>query len=264
MVVWRVVVKRTREERRERILECLLEGSVSLRGLVEGLGVSEMTVRRDLAALEGEGKLLRVYGGAIPNERLAYEFSFREKESRNRQKKEAIGRAAAGLVEPGMAVFVDTGTTALAAARALRGVRPGVIVTINLCVASEYVWQREVKVIVPGGEVSYLSPDLYGELTMEALSQMTVDVALLGCDGVDPEDGFYARDVRSASVGRLLMARSRRAYVLADSSKFGRRAICRIASLGAVTGVVSDGGLAVRQRRAVRKEGVKLVIGKVG
>lgn len=254
---------RSPEERRGRILEQLLGGSVSLRSLVRDLRVSEMTVRRDLAALERQGKLLRVYGGAIPNERVAYEFSFKDKESQNREAKEAVARAAARLVEPGSAVFLDTGTTALALARVLRSVRPGIIVTINLCVASEYVWQREVKVIVPGGEVSYLSPDLYGELTMEALANMTVDIAFLGCDSVDPADGFYARDARSACVGRLLMERSRSTYVLADSSKFGRRAICRIASLDSVTGIVTDSSLSARHRRAVRKGGIELVVGKM-
>ena len=251
------------EERRARIVEYLSSGRVSVRRLVRKLRASEMTIRRDLAALEREGKLLRVYGGAIPNERVAYEFSFKEKESRNRGAKEAIARAAARLVKRGDAVFLDTGTTSLAVARALRGARPGVIVTINLCVASEYVWQRGVKVIVPGGEVSGKSPDLYGEMTLEGISRLSMDVAFLGCDSVDPGDGFYATDVKSAAVGRLVIERSRRAYVLADSSKFGRRALCRIAPLESLTGVITDDTLPVGHRRAVRRSGVELIVGKL-
>ena len=257
-----VLLKLSPEERRSRILDHLLGGSVSIRTLVRELRISEMTARRDLVALERQGKLLRVYGGAIPNDRVAYEFSFKEKESRNRAKKEAIGRAAARLVCPGATVFLDTGTTSLSAARALRNSRPGVIITINLCVASEYVWRRAVRVIVPGGEVSHLSPDLYGELTLETLSGMTADVAFLGCDSVEPADGFYSADMKSAAVSRLMIERSRRAYLLADSSKFGRRSMRRIAPLSSLTGVVTDSALQARYRRAVRKARIDLIIGK--
>jgi len=246
-------------QRRLEILSFLGRGSVSVRALARRLGVSEVTIRRDLAALEREGKLLRVYGGAFPNERVAYEFSFREKESRNRAAKESIGRAAAGLVEPGFAVFLDTGTTALAVARALRAAPPAVIVTTNLCVASEYVGQREVKVLVPGGEVGAISPDVCGDWTIETLSGVNVDVAFLGCDAVDPTDGFYCADTRSAAVSRLMLSRSRRAYLIADSSKFGRRSMFRIAPLRRLTGVVTDNALPPRYRAALRRLGVAVI-----
>jgi len=246
-------------ERQKRILDRLRGGGVSVRELAEDLGVSEITVRRDLAALRRDGKVLRVYGGAFPLERVAYEFSFKEKEALNREAKESIGRAAARLVEPGAAIFLDTGTTALAVARALKGASPGAIVTTNLCVASEYVGQSEVKVLVPGGEVGALSPDVYGDWTIQILSGVRVDVAFLGCDGVDPEDGFYCADTRSAAVSRLMIGRSGSAYLLADSSKFGRRSMFRIAPLDRLTGVVTDRALPRRCRRLLRKAGLDVV-----
>lgn len=249
------------EERRRRIEESLCAGSVSVQGLAAKLGTSEITIRRDLAALKRDGKLLRVYGGALPKERVAYEFSFKEKESQHREAKESIARAAAGLVEPGAAVFLDTGTTAVAVARALRAVKPGIIVTINLCVASEYVGQREVRVLVPGGEVNPLSPDVYGEWTLETLSNVTVDVAFLGGDAVDVTDGFYCADTRSAAISRLMLTRSRRAYLMADSSKFGRRSMCRIAGLRPLKGIVSDSALPPADRKAVRRLGLDLRLG---
>jgi len=243
-------------------MDLLAGGSVSVRTLSRKMKISDITVRRDLAALEREGKLLRVYGGAVPNERVAYEFSFKEKESRHAAEKDAIGRAAAGLVAPGAAVYVDTGTTALAVAHALRAVKPGVIVTVNLCVASAYVGQREVEVLVPGGKVGDLSPDVTGEWTLERLSDVTVDVAFLGCDSVDPADGFYAAETRSAAVSRLMLSRSRRAYLTADSSKFGRRSICRIAGVDALSGVVTVTALPARHRRALAKSGCDVIMDK--
>ncbi len=248
------------QERQRKILGLLSAGSVSVQALAKKLRVSEISIRRDLAALQRQGKLLRVYGGAVANERVAYEFSFKEKESRNLEAKEAIGRAAARLVQPGAVVFLDTGTTSLAVARALRAVRPSIIVTINLCIASEYVGQREVRVLVPGGEVGALSPDLYGEWTLETLSNVNVDVAFLGCDSVNPVDGFYAADTRSASVSRLMLRRSLRAYLIADATKFGRKSVCRIASVSALKGVVADKTLPARHRRALRRKGVDVII----
>lgn len=253
-------MKPSPQERRQRILERVAGGGVSVHELVAELDVSEITVRRDLALLERSARLLRVHGGAVPNERVSYEFSFKEKESRNREAKEAIGRAAAQMVQTGSAVFLDTGTTALAAARALRPIRPGVIITINLCIASEYVGQREVEVLMPGGKVGALSPDLYGEWTMETLANVSVDVAFLGCDTVLVEEGYYTADPRSGAVSRLMLRRSKRAYLLADSSKFGRRSLCRVAPLEDLSGIVTDDRLSAEQRSALEAAEIDVII----
>ena len=256
-------MKLSRQERQQQIIGRLAEGSVSVQELVEQFDVSQITIRRDLALLERRAKLLRVHGGAIANERVAYEFSFKEKESQNREAKEAIGRAVAQLVQARSAVFVDTGTTALAAARALRPIGPSVIVTNNLCVASEYVGQRDVAVLIPGGKVGYLSPDLYGEWTLEALSNVSVDVALLGCDGVYPQEGYYSADPQSRAVSRLMTERSHRAYLLADSSKFGHRSLCRIASLDRLSGIVTDSGISPKWQEEVEAAETDLIVARV-
>ena len=250
------------QERRRRIEETLSRGSVSVSTLAEALGVSAITIRRDLAVLEANGKALRVRGGAMPRERVAYEFSFQEKESLRREAKEAIGRAAAKLVEPEATVFLDTGTTALAVGRALRDVRPAAIVTVNLCVASEYVGQRETRVLVPGGEVGALSPDVYGEWTLERLRSVTVDVAFLGCDSADPADGFYSADTRSQAVTRLMLERSALKYLVADASKFGKRSFCRIAGMDELDGVVTDADLSPSHGRALRRLGLRVVVAR--
>jgi len=248
-------------ERQRLIVARVSAGSVSVEKLARELKVSEISIRRDLVVLEAQGKLLRVYGGAVLNERVAFEFSFKDKESRNRPGKEAVARAAVELVDPGMAVYIDTGTTALAVARALRSKRPGVIVTINLGVASEYVGRRDVRVLVPGGELNPVSPDLYGEWTLDILSKVTVDLAFLGCDGVAPKEGFSSADTHSAAVSRLMLSRSRQAWLLADSSKFGRSSMCTIAPLTALTGIVTDSGLSAEVRRTLHKMNVGLKVG---
>ena len=248
-------------ERQRQIVARVADGSVDVETLARELGVSEISVRRDLVTLEKQGRLLRVYGGAISNERVAFEFSFKDKESRNQSGKAAVARAAIELVEPGMSVYIDTGTTALAVARILRAKRPNVIITINLGVASEYVGQRDVRVLVPGGELNPVSPDLYGEWTLDLLSKVTVDLAFFGCDGVLPKEGFFAVDTRSAGVSRLMLSRSRQSWLLADSSKFGHSAMCTIAPLTALTGIVTDSGLSAEFRRTLKEMKVGLKIG---
>ena len=255
-------MKRNPHERRRRILDALASGSVSVNELARRMNVSEVSIRRDLAALHHEGRLLRVYGGAIPSDRVAYEFSFKEKEAQHSAEKQAIGRAAAELVEQGDAVFVDSGTTPLAAALALIHRQPALIVTINLAVASACAGRKETNVLVPGGKVSPISPDIYGEWTLEFLSRLTVDVAFIGCDSVDPKDGFYAVNTGIAAVARLMTERSRKTCLLADSSKFGRPSVCRIGRLSELDAVITDRGLAAKFRRSVRDKRVKLILAK--
>ena len=247
-------------ERRRAITEHLCRGEVGVADLARQLKVSEMTIRRDLAVLEHEDKLLRVYGGAVSRERLVYEFSFKEKQLQNKKAKEAIGYKAAGLVRPEDVVFIDTGSTALAVGRALRPVRPRVIVTINLCVASEFIGQNNTRVLVPGGELSPHSPDLYGEWTLQTLSQVNVDVAFLGCDAVSLEEGFYTADTKVAAVSKLMLSRSQKNYLVTDSSKFGHKAMCLIAKLDQLDAVITDKSLPARYRNALRKAGIKVLI----
>lgn len=250
-------MKLSNEERRQRIIEQVSCGGVAVSDLVRSFGVSEMTIRRDLAALEEEGKILRVHGGALSTERLAYEFSFKVKVSQNIEAKRAIGELAAKLVRPMDAVFVDTGSTALAVARALRQHSPGIVITSNLAAALEFVGGN-IRVLVTGGELSPHSPDLYGEWALDVLAGVNVDVAFFGCDAFD-HAGFYASDTRSAAVSRLMLSKSQLSYLVTDSSKFGKRAMCRVARLQQLSAIVTDAGLAASSRAELEEARIQVM-----
>jgi DeoR/GlpR family transcriptional regulator of sugar metabolism len=245
-------------ERRQRIMEHVNHRSVSVSELVREFAVSEMTIRRDLAALEQQGRILRVHGGAIASGRMAYEFAFRIKEKQNVEAKKAIGEMAAKLASPRDVVFIDTGSTALSVARAMRQRSPRILITPNLAAALELVAGADNRILVCGGELSHQAPDLYGEWALQVLSAVYVDIAFFGCDAVDAA-GFYASDTRSAAVSRLVLSRSQLKYLVADSSKFGRHAMCQVADLKELSGIVTDSGLAERYRRELEKAKVKLV-----
>ena len=256
-MIVRVRMELSSLERRERIVDQVVHGAVSVADLVRQFRVSEMTVRRDLAALEQEGKLVRVHGGAISSRRLAYEYSFKVKEAHSVEAKRLIGETAAELIRPMDVVFVDTGSTALAVARALARQNPRVMITSNLAAAMEMVGTN-IRILVAGGELSPHSPDLYGEWTLQILSTVNVDIAFFGCDAVDPATGFYASDTRSAAVARLMMSRSQRKYLVADSTKFGRRAMCLVAGFAELNGVITDRGLAEQFRKPLDRTGAQV------
>ncbi len=245
-------------ERRRRILESVNHRSVLVSELVQEFAVSDMTIRRDLSMLERQGRILRVHGGAIASERLAYESAFKIKEAQNIEAKKAIGEKSATMVGPQDVVFIDTGTTALAVARAVRQRRPRILITSNLAAALEFVDAGNTRILVTGGELSHQSPDLYGEWALQVLSTIHVDVAFFGCDAVDAA-GFYASDTRSAAVSRLMLSRSQLRYLVADSSKFGRHAMCQVAGLKELTGIVTDTGLAEQYRLDMETEKVRLI-----
>ena len=250
-------------ERRQQILEQLTGGQVSIEKLSKDLGVSEVTIRRDLALLDEQGKLSRVRSGAIPSRRIAYEFSFQEKQARNSKAKEAMVAAAIRLVKPGDAVFIDSGTSAFAVARALRPAPPAIIVTVNLCVGPEYAGHSDVRIMFPGGEMSHHSPLLTGEWTHSMLRNISVDIAFLCCDSVIPSDGFYSAGPGSTTRTQIMLERSRQAYLLADSSKFGWRALCRLAGVEELTGIITDSHIADEYRTELQKMDLDLIIADI-
>jgi DeoR/GlpR family transcriptional regulator of sugar metabolism len=251
--------KLSREERQRRILETINQHSVLVSELVKEFGVSEMTIRRDLSGLEEHGKILRVHGGAIASGRLAYESAFEIKQAQNIEAKKAIGDMAAKLVGPKDVVFIDTGTTALAVARAMRQRSPRILITSNLAAALEFVGSGNIRILVTGGELSHQSPDLYGEWALQVVTGIHVDVAFFGCDAVDA-NGFYASDTRSAAVSRLMLSRSQLSYLVADSSKFGSHAMCQVANHKELTGIITDSGLAARYRMELETQKVRLIL----
>jgi DeoR/GlpR family transcriptional regulator of sugar metabolism len=244
--------------RRRKIISFLDQGRADIDELSKLLDVSPMTVRRDLTILEKQGKVLRTFGGAIVRERLAYEFSFNEKAMKNKPSKELIGRIGASLVQSREMVFIDSGTTALAVAMALRGLKPCTILTPNLCVASELVGQHDISVLVTGGELSAHSPELLGEWTLQVLSGVQVDIAFLGCDAVNPKEGFYTSDLKLAAITQMVLPRSRRRFLVADSTKFGITSFCRIAPLKDLTGIITDHQLGDKYRKTIMNMGVNV------
>ncbi|WP_105317415.1 DeoR/GlpR family DNA-binding transcription regulator [Thermus tenuipuniceus] len=221
--------------RRQNLLELLRQhGGLSTKDLARHLGVSEATVRRDLAALARQGLLQRDHGGAFLPEA---EPPYAVKLTQNPSQKEAIARRASGMVPDGATVILDSGTTTLALARLLAG-RALRVVALDVALAQALA-QGETEVLLPGGRVRNGFYSLVGSWTEELLGQVRADIFFLGADAFNPE-GITNHTFEEAAVKRKAMAVSQRTVLLADRSKWGKRAPAFVAPLNALHLVITD------------------------
>lgn len=224
------------EARREQLLRAITEqGFVRVTDAATELGVSGVTVRSDLAALEAAGAVIRVHGGAMPRVHGASESSFESSLEQESAAKRAIGRRAAGLVNSGQSILLDVGTTALAVAHALvdrRDLEELTVVTngLTIALALEAAMPR-FTVVVTGGTLRPLQHSLVNPFASTLLDSLHLDLAFIGCNGVDPERGVTNVNLPEAEVKRQMVAAADRAIVVADASKLGRTRLGRIGPL---------------------------------
>jgi DeoR family transcriptional regulator of aga operon len=247
-------------ERRRRIVElAVAEGSVRVGALSQRFGVSEVTIRADLRALAADGALLRTRGGAIAQtETLSTAFGLRA--HYNHAQKQLIGRAAAALVRPGDTILLDAGTTAMEMAKNLPPtLSPLTVVTNALNVAMHIGSMPGAKVILAGGSLNAETISTLGMLAERDLSDLMVDKLFLGAHSLDALMGVADLSVEIARVKSAMIRASREVILLADSSKWGRSAVARVAPLSAIHTWITDKGLSEEVRSAVAKFDIRLV-----
>ncbi len=253
--------KWTQMQRLEAIRQELLRADeVSIDGLAGRFGVSGMTVRRDLEQLESRGDVVRTHGGAALAKRLTFEFSFREKQNRNSRQKSRIAGQAAGHIEDGQVVILDTGTTTLEIARQLMGRRNVTVITTSLAIVSTLQFAAGVRTVLLGGFLRGGSPDLHGPLTEQNVEIFRADIAFMGADAVDLDGDTYADDLQVVNLDRKMAAHAARVIVVADSSKFGRNGMCRIFSSEDYDAIISDWGIRKDVVKRLARRGVQIEI----
>lgn len=251
----------TSMQREARLRDVLrVRGEASVSALAEELGVSEMTLRRDLDRLEAAGYVRRTHGGAVAAERIGFEFDFAARRQSNQKAKRAIAEAALKLIEPGQVILLDAGTTALELACLLRGVSNLVVVTPSLAVAAELQFAEGIQTILLGGILRRGSPDLTGEITEAALETLAVDIAFQGSDGIGLDGMLYTGDLSVARVDRIIRQRAGRTYVLADSSKIGRSALACHGKLSEMSGWITDCGIAPEHLKTLSGYGCPITV----
>jgi DeoR/GlpR family transcriptional regulator of sugar metabolism len=256
------------EQRRALILdEVRRRGGVRVNELTRKLGVSDMTIRRDLDALARQGVLEKVHGGAVPVvEASTHEPGFEAKSGLELTAKEDIARAAARLVAPGTAIALSGGTTTYALAHQLVDVPDLTVVTNSVRVADVFhsaqraSGQRQgaATVVLTGG-VRTPSDSLVGPVADQAIAALHFDMLFLGVHGISAEAGLSTPNLAEAETNRRLVQSARRVVVVADHTKWGVVGLSSFATLDRVDTLVTDAGLPAEARAEIA-EHLRLVV----
>ena len=232
--------------RRSAILQILKKNSnVSVTELSKHFGVSEVTIRKDLNLLKDRNLLVRTRGGAITNDTGTNEdeMSIRFKKLAHYREKQAIGRAAADLIEDGDIVIIDSGTTALQVACNLHKFKNLTVLTNALNVAQEVLSYKRFNVILLGGNIRSSSESVVGALAESNLKMFYCDKLFLGVDSFSVENGISTPSVEEANINQIMISRSRKVITVFDSSKVNKRSLAFITDLSKIDAVVTDDGL---------------------
>ncbi|MGI4976703.1 MAG: DeoR/GlpR family DNA-binding transcription regulator [Janthinobacterium lividum] len=224
-------------------------GRVLVDDLAARFAMTPQTVRRDLNELCEAGVLTRVHGGAIVAssvENLAYEA----RKLVALDQKQRIGQAAARLVPDHSSLFINLGTTTEEVARALSGRSGLLVVTNNVNVATELARSPAISVVLAGGSVRAADGGIVGHMAVQLIRQFSVDLAVIGTSAIDADGTLLDYDLREVQVSRAIIENARRVILVADSSKFTRRAPVRIATLDEIDVLVTD-HLPAETRRAL-------------
>jgi DeoR family transcriptional regulator, aga operon transcriptional repressor len=258
----------SRYSRWNQLLELLAaEGQVQVERAAQELGVSAATIRRDFDELASQQMLARIRGGAV-TQGVTYDLPLRYKSERHPSEKQRIAVVAAGLVLPGQVVGMNGGTTTTEVARALatradlnavNGAPAFTVVTNALNIAAELAVRQHIKIVVTGGVARPQSYELTGPLATGVLERVSIDIAILGVDGIDAANGAMAQHEGEASINQLMASQASQVVVAADSSKVGRRAFARICAAADVDVLVTDTGLAEEAAARFAEVGVRVI-----
>jgi DeoR family transcriptional regulator, aga operon transcriptional repressor len=254
-----------RAPRWSQLLQLLAErGRLSVAEVCGELGVSEATVRRDFNELAAQQLATRTHGGVLATA-VAYDLPARYKSASQDGAKQQIAVAAADLVQPGTVVGLNGGTTTSAVARQLAsrpeiaasGLRPAVTVVTNaLNIATEMVLRPAVRCIGLGGVARSESYEQTGPIAIGAMSQLWLDLLVIGVDGLTATTGATCRHDDEASINAAMVDRAERVVVVSTGDKIGRTTFARICESGAIDTLITDPTAPPAALAALREAGV--------
>lgn len=247
------------EERRQIILDDLRQaGRVSVKNLSEKLGVSEVTIRQDLRALEEEGILERTYGGAMlrPVSPTTAELSFDIRRRKHQAEKDILGRAAAALVRDGYGIALDGSTTTFAMTSYLKQYDGLTIVTNSLMIAQQFLDSPRIRVLMPAGRLRQDSISLVGN--PETLADINLNLGFFGVRGLSFEAGITELSPDEADMKRAMMNHCHSNVVLADASKWGLVSPYTFASASSIAHIMTISGSPLAEMEKFRAVGVRV------
>jgi DeoR family fructose operon transcriptional repressor len=253
------------EERRFRIREILSrERTVTASELIRTLEVTAATIRRDLAALEKEGVLVRSHGGAVSRTSSTnFQPSYEALGRSNRAEKQAIAREAERLILDGETVFLEGSTTVYELARRLLHRNRLTVITNSPPIVEELQRSQHVSVISTGGELQKDVFYLSGVWAQRALAEIRVDKAVMGVSAIDPSYGISTASQAEAQIKKMILKAARVSIAVADYSKFGNQGFAYVGPITDIDILVTDSGADPQYLRPLREAGVELILADV-
>lgn len=228
-------------DRRDKIIQILHQkGAVRVDELSKEFDVSTVTIRNDLDFFEEKGMIHRTYGGALMKNNVYNDHPLKEKEKLNVEEKKRIGIYAAGLVNDGDAIILDSGSTTREIALRLKDKENITVMTNAINIALELAGQPNIRVMLSGGMLREKSYSLVGPEAENTIKNYYFDKLFLGVDGMDFKHGLTTPNPQEAQLNRMMVKHSSEIIAVADSSKFGRHSFSYICDLDPIGMVVTD------------------------
>lgn len=214
-------------KRQDEILEIINKNkSATVEELAEELFVSGATIRRDLAQMEKQGLIKRSHGGAIPFKSSAEESAFIIREQENTAAKRAMALLAFKLLKNGDSVFMDSSSTVGFTIPLLNNLKYLSVTTIGLKNALLLSQTNNVKIYIAGGQIHNHSNSIMGTDTIDYISRIHADIALISCSGADLKAGFTDADIEQSKLKRQMRTNANKVAMLCDATKFGKTFMC--------------------------------------
>ena len=253
------------DERRQYVLSILeKKGSVSVSELSEYFSISEVSVRKLLVALESEHLLQRRWGGAVKPIRTMNELTYQVRETNYLPEKMAIAKSAYECIEEGDSIYLDSGTTTFELAKLIKtGTKRNILVATNaLDHARELVGQKDINIILVGGELRHDARACSGYLTKDTISQMVFDKGFVGVEHISIEHGITTPNMREAELKRTIIKSSKKSIILADYSKFWNDSLIQIAPAEKLYRVITDWHISHEEVYQYKTKGIDIIISK--
>jgi DeoR/GlpR family transcriptional regulator of sugar metabolism len=242
-------------KREEQIIDLLRNGNdLTLSEIAAIIGVSVVTIRADLKALDEKGMIIRTRGGAIP----AFHPDLMDRKGSHTAQKDRIARAAAGLVKEGDNIMVTNGTTSALVGKYLLGKRDIHIVTNSTLLLPYARVNPNMHLTFVGGEFRPSAEALVGQGALASIEQFYVRLTITGTDGITLEHGLTTHLIESAEVVKKMCHQADTTVLVADSSKFGNRGFVKILPLEQIDMLITDTGLDMDIVREIEALGVKV------
>jgi DeoR family transcriptional regulator, fructose operon transcriptional repressor len=246
------------QNRKAAILNALdAHDSLDVKALVELLGASEITIRRDLVQLAASGLLIRTRGGAMRVGADQRPFQFANKTALNVAQKTYIAQLAANEIEDGDVIFMDCGSTVFRLCEFIRGKRITVI-TNSLPVVGALL-NSDVKINLVGGEIDQQRQAVHGLIAEQHISHYRASRAFIGVDGISLATGLTANSEAEASTATAMAVHAERVYLLADSSKLERESYLQFAPLTLFNVLITDNQADAEVIERYRQAGISVI-----